>query len=146
MLEAVPTVSSGRNRHLAPQASHFKRGRGRPIFDFGAFRASGGAPDRPAGAPDPPGDGIGRGDGRNEGSGASAGRRCCPPPEYSWWPGRAAEAGIKRIWRRIRPLAVRFDPVPPSYVLSDHLLPRSCVFWLFPSKPLLNVSWSEVQK
>ena len=61
MLEAVPTVSSGRNRHLAPQASHFKRGRGRPIFDFGAFRASGGAPDRPAGAPEPPGDGIGRG-------------------------------------------------------------------------------------
>ena len=146
MLEAVPTVSSGRNRHLAPQASHFKRGSGRPIFDFGAFRVSGGAPDRPAGAPDPPEDGIGRGDGRNEGSGASAGRRCCPPPEYSWWPGRAAEAGIKRIWRRIRPLAVRFDPVPPSYVLSDHLLPRSCVFWLFPSKPLLNVSWSEVQK
>ena len=66
MLEAVPTVSSGRNRHLAPQASHFKRGRGRPIFDFGAFRASGGAPDRPAGAPDLPGDGASRGMGGTE--------------------------------------------------------------------------------
>ena len=55
MLEAVPTVSSGRNRRLAPQASHLKGAAGGPIFDFGPFRASEGAPDRPVGAPDPPG-------------------------------------------------------------------------------------------
>jgi len=129
MLEAVPTASSGWNRHLAPQASHFKRGRGRPIFDFGAFRVSGGAPDRPAGAPDPPGDGIGRGDGRNEGSGASAGRRCRPPPGYSWWPGRAVEAGIKRvingpmIWSPDS--NVLFGPVPElkNYFCCNGIIP-----------------------
>ena len=120
-----------RNRYLAPQASWLKGAAGEAFGEFGPFCASEHGPDHGDGRPSPPGDGLGRGDGQNEGSGTSAGRRCRPPPGYSWWPGRAAEAGIKRIWWRSRPLVVGCDPVPPSSVLSDHLLPRSCVFWLF---------------
>ena len=130
MLEAVPTVSSGRNRHLAPQASHFKRGRGRPIFDFGAFRASGGAPDRPAGAPDPPAGRVGRRNGRGGSRGVSGAGRL--PLVVARGRGRGC---TRKGWEYCEGItevpcntASAFEAVPTAGV------PLSCVFRLFLDK------------
>ena len=90
MLEAVPTVSSGRNRRLAPQASHLKGAAGGPIFDFGPFRASEGDPDRPVGAPDPPGGRMVRLNGRGGRWGCSGAGRV---PHAAWCVVAGAGAG-----------------------------------------------------
>ena len=139
MLEAVPTASSGRNRHLAPQASHFKRGRGRPIFDFGAFRASGGAPTAQPAPPTPQAmesaEGMGgtkvrglrlaAGVARPRGTaGGQGGRR------KRALSGSGGEAG--RWWW----VSTRFRPHPS---LATTCSPAP-VFLAFSSKPLLNVT------
>ena len=128
-----------RNRYLAPHASWLKGAAGEAFGEFGPFCASEHGPDHGDGRPSPPGDGLGRGDGRNEGSGTWAGRRCRPPrgtaggPGRGWAPsGKAKDSGTRPVRC---PLGWARGPMAPH----STSLPRLC-FWAFSSKPLLNVT------